>query len=45
MAPSGIHIQDPSSAKRNYKIHDKELLSIIEAWKSGDIFWKEPNTP
>jgi len=34
--PVGFHSRKPNSAERNYLIHDKELLAILEAFKE----WK-----
>jgi len=35
-SPSGFHSRKLNSAERNYEIHDKELLAIMEAFKE----WK-----
>jgi len=29
-----------NETKRNYEIHDKEMLAIIRGWKTGGICWK-----
>ena len=39
--PVAFHSRKMSSAERNYEIHDKELLVIVEVWGYGASIVKD----